>query len=229
MEKIVCLSLLVGCIIFLKIILKVSYKNAKKLEKNQSLEKITDKFPENIQLAREMLTILKNENVKLEEAKNTKSSFYLVITNKIIIADMKNSYARIQTIAHECMHSIQDKTLLIFNFVFSNFTLAYWIIASILTICNVIKNTSLQMFILLLVFFIQTIIRAYLETDAMIKSKFLAKEYIENKNICTKEEVNRLILEYKKINNIGIPFYIYWLITSTLIKIIVYIIISTFC
>ena len=65
-----------------------------------------------------MLKMLDNKNVKIEEAKDTGTSLYIAVTNKISIADMKNNYARIQTIAHECIHSCQDRRLLLFNFIF---------------------------------------------------------------------------------------------------------------
>lgn len=132
------------------------------------------------------------------------------------------------TIAHECIHSIQDRRLLVFNFIFSNFSILYFIIITILSICNVVKNYILQISILTLIAFIQFAVRAFLEIDAMTKSKYLAKEYMEKKKICTNEEINGLICEYDKINKIGIPFVIDNLITNALIRIIAYIIISMF-
>ena len=228
MENIILISICLLTIVLLKLVFKVNYKKAKELENNQDLQKITDGFPENIEIAKEMLCMIDNKDVKIEEAKDTKTSLYIAISNKIVIADMKNNYARIQTIAHECLHSIQDRAMLIFNFIFSNITIVYWIVAVVLTICNVFKNTLLQTIILILLYFIQTIVRAYLETDAMIKSKFLAKEYIEKKQLCTKEEKEKLILEYDRINSIGIPFYIYILILTAMIKVGIYIIISVF-
>lgn len=228
MENIILISICLLTIVLLKLVFKVNYKKAKELENNQDLQRITDRFPENIDIAKEMLCMINNKDVKIEEAKETKTSLYIAISNKIVIADMKNNYARIQTIAHECLHSIQDRTMLIFNFIFSNITIVYWIVAVVLTICNVFKNTLLQTIILILLYFIQTIVRAYLETDAMIKSKFLAKEYIEKKELCTEEEKEKLIFEYDRINSIGIPFYIYILILTAMIKVGIYIIISVF-
>ena len=77
---------------------------------------------------------------------------------------------------------------------------------------------------LLMFAFIQFAVRAYLEIDAMIKSKYLAKEYIEKKKLCTQEEINVLIKEYDKINKIGIPFTIDHLITNALIRISIFIV-----
>lgn len=226
MDKIICIIICFFTIILFKIIFKANYKKAKELEENKKLQKITDKFPENIEIAKEMLEILDNKDVKIEEAKNTKTSLYIAVTNKISIADLKDNYGRIQTIAHECIHSVQDRTLLMFNFIFSNIVIFYYIVVLALTIFNVFTNVILQAFILLLICFIQFAVRAYLEIDAMTKSKYLAKEYIEKKNLCTKEELDLLITEYDKINKIGILFMLYYLMTNGLIKIIVYIIIT---
>lgn len=228
MENYICLLLCILTIILFKIIFKINLKQAKALEENKKMQEITDKFPENIEIAQEMLEMLDNKNVKIEQAKDTKTSLYIAVTNKISIADMKDNYGRIQTIAHECMHSIQDRRLLMFNFIFSNFSILYFITITILSICNVLKNSILQIFILCLIAFIQFAVRAYLEIDAMTKSKYLAKEYIEKKNLCTQEEINKLIKEYDKINKIGIPFVLDNLITNALIRICLYIIIVIF-
>ena len=226
MEEFICLLLCIVTIVLFKFIFKISIKQAKRLEENKNMQKITDKFPENIEIAKEMLEKLNNKTVKIEEAKNTKTSLYIAITNKIAIADLKDNYGRLQTIAHECMHSVQDRRLLLFNFIFSNITILYFIVVTILTFCGIIKNSLLQIFILLLLGFIQFAVRGFLEIDAMTKSKYLAKEYMEEKNICTQEEVNSLINEYDKINKIGIPFIIDNLITNALIRVAFYVIIT---
>lgn len=226
MEEFICLSLLIETIILLKFIFKINYKKAKVLEENSAMQKITNKFPENIEIAKEMLEMIDNKTVKVEQAKDTKTSLYIAITDKIAIADLKDNYGRIQTIAHECMHSVQDRRLLLFNFIFSNISIIYFITITILSICNIIKNNILQIVILLLCALIQFAVRAYLEIDAMIKSKYLAKEYMENKQLCTKEEIQNLINEYDKINKIGIPFIIDNLLTNALIRAIIYVIIA---
>ena len=226
MEEFVCLVTCIIAIILSKFIFKISLKKVKKLTENKNMETITDKFPENIEIAKEMLEMLDNKNVQIEQAKDTKTSLYIAITNKIIIADLKDNYGRIQTIAHECIHSVQDRRLLMFNFIFSNITILYFVVTSILTMCNVLTNTMLLIFILTLCAFIQLAVRAYLEIDAMTKSKYLAKEYIEEKNLCTKEEIDELIKEYDKINKTGIPFTLDYLITKALMRIIFFILIS---
>ena len=173
-----------------------------------------------------MLEMLDNKNVKIEEAKDTNTSLYIAITNKISIADMKNNYARLQTIAHECVHSCQDRTLLLFNFIFSNISILYFLIVSILTILKVINNQMLQVAILMLVMIIQFSVRSFLEIDAMTRARFLAKEYMEKKKLCSEKEQKELLKEYKKINKVGIPFVIDNLLTTAFARVLIYCIIS---
>ena len=226
MEIIYFLILIILAIILFKIIFKINIKKMKEKKENKELEEITDKFPQNVEVAKTMLEMLDNNSVKIEEAKNTETSLYIAVTNKISIADMKKNYARIQTIAHECLHSIQDRRLLLFNFIFSNINIIYFIIISILTILKVISNQNLQIEILMLFTLIEFSVRSFLEIDAMTKAKYLAKEYMEKIKLCTEEEKNKLLKEYGDINKIGIPFVIDNLLTTALIRVLIYCIIS---
>lgn len=225
MENILVIIILTTIMVILKLILKINLKKAKKLNDNKKLEKITDKFPENINIAQEMLEMVGNKKVQIEQAKNTNTSLYIVATNKILIADLKNNYARIQTIAHECLHSIQDKTLLMFNFIFSNITILYWIMILILTLCGIIKNTMLQISILIVLAQIKLLVRGYLETDAMIKSKYLAEKYIDKKELTSSQEKEKLLKQYEEINNQGIPFTLWYILLNSTLGIIIYAII----
>lgn len=222
MENIIYIILVVLTIILFKFIFKINLKKAKELNENKTLEKVTNKFPENIEIAKEMLEMLGNEGVKIEEAKDTNTSLYIVITNKISIADMKNNYARIQTVAHECLHSCQDRTMLLFNFFSSNLNMIYFFIVSILTLFKVINNQTFQIAILMLFTLIQFSIRSFLEIDAMTRAKFLAEEYMEKKKLCTDEEKEILLKEYEKINKVGIPFVIDNLLTNGLFRVLIY-------
>lgn len=228
MENIIFIILLVTTIILFKLIFKINFKKAKELQQNKELEKITDKFPENIEVAKEMLDMLNNKGVKIEEAKDTSTSLYIAVTNKISIADMKNNYARLQTIAHECLHACQDRTLLLFNFIFSNINIIYFLVISILTIFKVINNQMLQIAILMLFALIKFSVRSFLEIDAMTRAKFLAKEYMEKKNLCTNKEKELLLNEYDKINKVGIPFVVDNLLTNGLITVLIYTIITIY-
>ena len=66
-------------------------------------------------------------------------------------------------------------------------------------------------------------VRSYLETDAMIKARFLAKEYMEEKcDIISKENIQTIIENYDKINCIGIKLTNLSLIVEYLIKVVIY-------
>ena len=230
MENIIYLILLIIAIVLFKFLFKINIKKTKEIQQNKKMEEITNRFPENVEIAEdmlEMLEMLENKGVKVEQAKDTKISLYIAIANKISIADMKDNYARIQTIAHECLHSCQDRTLLLFNFIFSNINMIYFFVISILTLFKVINNQMLQIAILMLFTLIKFSVRSFLEIDAMTRARFLAKEYIEEKKLCTDEEKELLLKEYDKINKIGIPFIVDNLLTSGLVRVLVYVILGT--
>lgn len=148
--EIIVIALILVSIMLLKFIFKIDLKKVEPLKENKQLEEFTNKFPKNIDIAKEMLDILGNNKVKVKEVENTNTNLYIATTDTISIANMKNNYARIQVIAHECMHSIQDRRLLLFNFIFSNINIIYFIVAVILTITKVINNYMLQIFVLML-------------------------------------------------------------------------------
>lgn len=230
MEYIVYAIIVALLIITSKIIFKVNIKKVKELEKNEEVQELTNKFPENIQIAKEMLKMVNNETVKIEENPDEKSStsLYIAVTDKISIAKLKDNYARIQTIAHECLHSIQDRRILMFNFIFSNIYLLCFAIITILLIFHKIQNPMFMIALLTLFSMIQFTYRAYLEIDAMTKAKYLAKEYMEEKEILTKEEIKKVIHSYDAINKIGIPFILDNLLFNNLIKILIITIITIF-
>lgn len=226
MEAIVVVALMLVSIVLFKFIFKIDFKKIEPLKENKELEEFTDKFPENVQVAKEMLEMLENSKVKIEEAKNTQTSLYIAVTDKISIADMKNNYARIQTIAHECLHSVQDRRLLLFNFIFSNIIILYWLTIAILTITKVIQNTFVPMFVLLLLTTIKFAVRGFLEIDAMTKSRYLAEKYIKSKNIITEKETEQLLERYDEINKLGVPFTIVHILVGSFAGILMYAIIS---
>ncbi len=212
--------------IILLIISRVYDINIRKLKhiaeyEEEKFNEIVEKYPSNIEICKNILKKVKNEKVKVEEDKESKTSLYIAISDKIIIADVKNSYTRIQTIAHECLHSIQDRRIQIFNFIFSNIYIIYFIITVILAIFNKIQNSMLYLSIMLILSYTYYFIRSYLEDDAMIKAKYLAKEYLEETKISSPEEINSIIQSYEKINNIGIKTVNFQIMLQTLIKTII--------
>ena len=55
----------------------------------------------------------------------------------------------------------------------------------------------------------------------MIKARFLAKDYMEAVNISTKDEIQEIIQEYDKLNNLGIKTVNYSLFSKTIFKTII--------
>lgn len=231
MEIIVILIMSIITIIALTILSKFNLKKIKLIKEigeDEKLNELTNTLPENEQIAKEILAKLKNENVKIKTGgASSQASLYIVATNTIFIANIKNTFTRIQTIAHECIHSIQDKTLLWFNFIFSNIYILYWILITILTLFNKIANPNIHAIILVMMSITLFFVRSYIETDAMTKARFLAKEYMESKKeVITKENIETIIENYDKINNIGIKFTNLSLIVEYLVKVIIYCVIA---
>lgn len=150
MEYIVLLIIAIIIFIILGIMFDVNIKKIKQIGEDKELDTLTQKYPENIEICKWYLRKLKNENVKIEEDEKSNATLYLVTSNKIFIANLKNSYTRIQTIAHECLHSVQDKKLLYFNFIYTNIYLIYFITITILALFKILPYK--MMFLTLLVF-----------------------------------------------------------------------------
>ena len=221
MEFIIIIIFLIIMYLILNYIFDLNMKELRKIAENKELDEVTKKYPNNIEICRTYLKMLDNESVKIEEDKNSNATLYLVSSNKIFIANLKDSYTRIQTIAHECLHSVQDKKMLWFNFIFSNMYIVLFLILCVLTIFKIIKFKLLILIIFLLCGFTFYIVRTYLEDDAMIKAKFLAKEYMENVKISSKEEIDKLIKQYDKLNNIVIKYTNIDIFKNVLIKTII--------
>lgn len=221
MEFIVLLIIVIVMYLILRFIFDFNMKKIKELGEDKELDKLTQKYPENVEICKWYLKKLKNKNVKIEEDKNSNATLYLLMSNKIFIANLKESYTRIQTIAHECLHSIQSKKLLWFNFIFSNIYLVYFGVICILALLKILpmKMTFLSIFIVFsLVYYA---VRTYLENDAMIKARFLAKEYMQEKAISTREEIDRIVDKYDELNDIGIRCTNFKFLSSILIKVII--------
>lgn len=229
------LGILIGClfvIIVVYLVFEVNMKKIKKEGNNKKLDELASRFPENEEICKTILKKLGNEKVKIKENedKENKTSLYVAISDTIFIANIKDTYTRIQTIAHECLHSIQNRRMLMFNFYYSNIYLLYFALSIILTIFGIFKNYNLQIIILLLMSFIYFVVRSYLETDAMIKAKYVAedymKEYIKQNKVCTEKEVEEISNQYTKINKLGIPAYNFILFLNCILKVGLYCVIS---
>lgn len=225
MEFIVLLIIVIIIYFILRYVFDVNMKKIKEIAEDKELDELTQKYPDNIEICKYYLKKLNNENVKIEEDKNSNTTLYLVMSNKIFIANLKESYTRIQTIAHECLHSIQSKKLLWFNFIFSNIYLLYFFIICILAIFKLLPYKMMFLSILIILGFTFYAVRTYLENDAMIKAKFLAKEYMQEKKISSQEEIDKIINKYEELNNIGIKCTNFQLLNNVILKVIILLIV----
>ena len=225
MEFGIVIIFLVCVMVILRILFGSSKKQIEEIAKNETLDALAEKYPSNVEMCKEYLKMLHNETVIVEEDKNATNSLYIAISNKIMIADVRESFTRIQTIAHECLHSIQDRNILIFNFIYSNIYILYFIIISILKLFNILPYEMMFLAILILGGLIYYFVRSYLENDAMIKARFLAKEYMEDKKISSQEEINQIVHHFDKLNDIGIKCVDYALLLNVVIEILIFCII----
>lgn len=217
--------LILICLMFLIVlwfVLELNIKKLKQIGEDKELDSLTKDFPENIDVCKSILKRLGNDKVNIKEDKESKTSLYVIVTNTITIANIRDSYTRIQTVAHECIHSVQSKKMLWFNFVYTNIYMAYFLIVSILTLFNIIKNPQIFLYILIVMGMVQYFIRSMLETEAMTKARYVAKEYLEENNICSKENVNKIVSRYDELNNIGIKLVNLDMFAKNILNVIVY-------
>ena len=148
MELVIVLIVLVIILIIGAFIFEVNLKKLKEAGNNKKCDDIVSKFPNNKEICEDILEKLNNKKVKITENNDKTASLYIAISDTIFIANISKTYTRIQTIAHECLHSVQNQKLLLFNYIYSNFYILYFILSVILTILGVFKDTKLQVIIL---------------------------------------------------------------------------------
>ena len=202
MELIIITAII--AIMIMIILIPINIKKMNKIATNKELNEISKKYPDNTEICKEILLKLENKRTKIEENKDSESTLYVALQDKIYIGNTHGSFTRIQTIAHECLHSIQDRKILIFNFIFSNIYLLYFVIICILVILKKLPNKLVYSNILLIFSFIYYAIRIFLENDAMIKAEYLAKEYLNEKQISNKKEIEKLEKGFQELNKGGI-------------------------
>ena len=226
-EKMIELITIIACvisIIILKFAFQIQFKEITKFKNksNSELDEITKKLPDNEEVCKEILAQLENHsNVAIKQEEESRDCLYMIFNNTILLGRFKADFIRIQTIAHECLHSIQNKATLWFNYIFSNMVLLYFAVISILTLFNKIGNTNAQLVILLIMSAVQYAIRAYLENDAMAKAPYVAKEYLESKQVAP-EQIKHLMEEYTQVNSVGVPFTNFQLLCKNIMKVIFY-------
>lgn len=199
MELIIIIIAIIAILIIYSM-MKMNVKEMKKIALESELNTIAQKYPKNIEIAKSILEKLENKKTKIEENENSEATLYVAIQDKILIGNTHDSYTRIQTIAHECLHSIQDRKMLIFNFIYSNIYFMYFVVICILVIIKKLPNEIMYSNIFLILSFIYYVVRVFLENDAMIKAQYLAKEYMEEQGNANKIEIEKVVHGFEQIN-----------------------------
>lgn len=228
MEFAIVIVFLIIVLTVLALIYKFSMKEVKAMAENKELDDIIEKMPSNVDICKSILKKLNNETVTIEEDEKAGNCLYIAMTDKILIGNLRKSYTRVQTIAHECLHSIQDKRILKFNFIYSNIYLIFFAIIGILALAKVLPYKSMFLSLLIIASYVYYFVRSYLENDAMTKARFLAKEYMQESNILNSQEIDKVVNQYDKLNNLGIKLTNYDLMFRTVVKIIVFAFICLF-
>jgi len=221
MELIIIIVAVIA-IIIVNSMMKMNIKELEKIALNAELNEITMKYPDNKEICKTILKKLGNKTTQIEEDTNSDATLYIAIQDKISIGNTHESFTRIQTMAHECLHSIQDKNMLIFNFIFSNIYFLYFIVTCVLVILRKLPNGMLFSNILLILSFIYYVVRIFLENDAMIKAEFIAKQYMEEQEISSKEEIKKVCEGFKEINNRCIKGTNCSLFVKIMIKVVIF-------
>lgn len=201
MELIIITVIAIIAAIIVNSMMKMNKKELEKIALNNELNKIAKKYPTNKEICEDILKKLGNNTTQIEEDSNSETTLYIAIQDKISIGNTHDSFTRIQTMAHECLHSVQDKKMLIFNFIYSNIYIMYFVVICILAVIDKLPNELIFSNIFLILSFIYYVIRIFLENDAMIKAEYVAKEYIKEKCISSEEDIEKIYKGLKKLNN----------------------------
>jgi len=199
--ELITIIIAILAIIIVNSMMKINIKELEKIAQNKELNEITKKYPVNTEICKSILKKLDNKTTKIEEDTNSDATLYIAIQDKILIGNTRESFTRIQTMAHECLHSIQDRKMLIFNFVYSNIYLLYFLIICVLVILRKLSDVVIFSNVLLILSFVYYVIRVFLENDAMIKAEYIAKEYMEEQKISSIEEIEKVCNGFKQLNN----------------------------
>jgi len=220
--ELIIIIVAIAAIIIVHSMMRTKIKELEKIALDEKLNEIAKKYPKNTEICRNLLDKLGNKTTKIEEDISSEATLYIAIQDKISIGNTHESFTRIQTMAHECLHSIQDKNMLIFNFIFSNIYFLYFIVTCVLVILRKLPNGMLFSNILLILSFIYYVVRIFLENDAMIKAEFIAKQYMEEQEISSKEEIKKVCEGFKEINNRCIKGTNCSLFVKIMIKVVIF-------
>ncbi len=153
---------------------------------DEKISPVVKAIGDNEKLAEEILKYIGNTTTKVEknEDNKIKASFYNCNTDKITVKNTEDldDCSRLIHIAHECVHSIQEKKLVKAHFILSNIQIFYFLGIFIYFFYN--KNLELRLSLLLIQIFIFSatfFIKIVLESDATYRGPILAFRYLTDK------------------------------------------------
>ena len=190
--------------------------NKKKIE----LSNISNKFDNNNIVCKQILNLLKNETTNIKLDNDIKNSYYVFLNDTIYLCDKeisKNGYQRICVIAHECIHSIQNKILQAINFTISNIELIAFVISLICILFRFNINIVFYMYLILNIF--SAIPRLILEIDATVRSINLSRKYMKSK--IDENELNSMIKIYKFQIWLLLPLFIISLLIGRILRLLI--------
>jgi len=89
MEFVIVIIVALIATIVLKYVFDYKMKELKHIGDDEELDNLAKVYPSNIQMCQEYLKKLGNEKVEIEENKGAEASLYIAITNKILIANIR--------------------------------------------------------------------------------------------------------------------------------------------
>ena len=92
MEYFIILLFAISLLLILGILSYTKVKDIKALAEKEELNTLTKDFPDNIEIAKDILAKLNNTGVTIEEDKQAQASLYIAVTNKIIIASREKYF-----------------------------------------------------------------------------------------------------------------------------------------
>lgn len=189
---------------------------------NYDIEKIVSKLPDNKIITKETLEKLNNKTTKIVFDNDIQGNYYVFLNDTIYLSNKDaDKYKRLTVICHECIHSMQNKSLQLINFLFSNLEVIIFIIFSALKFFNLFGNILTYLYIAIIV--ISLIPRFILEIDASLKSIKLTKEYVSKKIGNIEAEFVDKIVKFQVISLLPIMLIllIFWKIVRIVILTII--------
>ena len=92
MEYFIILLFAISLLLILGILSYTKVRDIKALAEKEELNTLSKNFPDNIEIAKEILAKLNNTGVAIEEDKQAQASLYIAVTNKIIIASREKYF-----------------------------------------------------------------------------------------------------------------------------------------